>query len=103
MKKVFSSFSELLDFDFSQLEPCCSNYLILEPNDGILPTVKKGYYFGKWRVISRSDSDSHPTMTIEITPRWVTITIYDGKSKRKEDFECVRQTPKALIQEIFES
>ena len=103
VKKFFNSFGELLDFDF-QLEPSCSNYLILKPEDGVLPAVNKESSFKDWRVISRSDRDSHPKITMELTPEWLTIIIYDGKSKKKQDINVriAGKSPKTLIQEIFE-
>lgn len=101
MKRTFQSFEELLDFDFSLLEPQKSNYLILIPPDGALPIVNKKFHPKRWMAVTHQE-ESIPKITFEITPLWVTITINESKESRKEDFETLRKNAKSIITEVFE-
>ena len=101
MEKIFNSFYELLNFDFTELEPQRSNYLRLIPSDGNLPKVKKEFHYKKWRVVSRRKN--YPSrITFETTPRWLTITIHEVSGSKRNDFNLLKKDPKILIQEIFE-
>jgi len=102
MQKTFSSYNELLDFDFSELEPQTSNYLRIIPINGIFPKVKKEFELKKWKIVERHNASS-PEILFEITPRWITITIHRmGGLVRRRDFPCLRKDPRAIIQAVFE-
>jgi len=102
MDKVLHSLEELLEVKSSDFKPNVSNWLVLKPEDGILPSVRSEYHFNKWRVVSHSQSDQ-PEILIEVTPRWVTMTIHQGgkKESRREDFECKFHDFPTLISKIF--
>lgn len=102
MEKTFKSFKELLDFNFSELEPQKSNYLRLIPSDEILPKVREEFEPKKWKIVERH-RDSDPGIVFEITPRWMTITIHrkTGFTRRK-DFPIFGKNPKDVILDIFE-
>lgn len=100
MEKLFKNFDELLEFDFSKLEPQKSNYLWINLSNG-LPKIKKKE---DWSVRRRSE-DLIPKIVFEITPRWLTITIHrgEGKTTIEGNFELKKgMDPKKLIQEILE-
>lgn len=100
MEKTFQSFEELLEFDFSKLEPSKSNYLRLIPTDGILPTVKKEFHPKRWHGITRDKSNQE--ILFEITPLWLTVTICEQREAKREHFEIRKRDVKSLIREIFE-
>ena len=103
MEKIFKSIEELLDFDFSQLTPQSSNYLlIIPPNGETLPKVRKEHEPNRWKIVERH-GDSDPGIVFEITPRWMTITIHrkTGFTRRK-DFPILGKNPKDVILDIFE-
>ena len=102
MDKVLNSLEELLGVKPSDLKPNVSNWILLRPENGILPLVSSEYLFNKWRVLSHSQS-AQPEILIEVTPRWVTITIHQGgkKESRREDFECRYNDFPTLIRKIF--
>lgn len=103
VRKVFTSLQELLDFDLCKLDPSCSNYLILEPENGLLPVANRESLFREWRVISCLDRPLRPKITLEITPEWLTIIVYDGKTQKKQDINirAIKKDPLVLIQQIF--
>ena len=101
MQKTFQSLEDLLEFDFSNLEPQKSNYLRLIPNDGVLPTVNKKFHPKRW-IATTHQEESASQITFEITPLWVTITIHESKESRKEDFEALGKDAKSIITEVFE-
>ena len=100
MEKTFKTLPELLDFDFTTLEPQKSNYLRLIPSDGILPSINKEFHPKKWHGIARDESV--PQITFEITPLWLSVTIREPKEAKKEHFEIRKRDVKSLIREMFE-
>lgn len=103
MEQVFSNLQELMDFDFSELKASKSNYLSVRFVNG-RPRVKKSQRFDKWRVVSKPTDTDMPRVIMEITPRWLTITVYQGKTfkTRQASFEIIRKDPKTVIQEVFD-
>ena len=96
MEKLFRNFNELLEFDFTELEPQKSNYLGVPLSNGLPKRkIKEG-----WRTKGKSH-DLVPKVIFEISPRWVTITIRggEGKSIKEKDIECLKKNPKVIIQE----
>ena len=111
MEKVFENLKELMDFDFSELTASKSNYITVLAKNG-LPKVKKSQNFTKWRVVERPKNITEPKISMELTPRWLTITIYLGKSQKSRRIDIdrfkrdpkviIQRDPKMIIQEIFE-
>jgi hypothetical protein len=103
MEKVFSNLRELMEFDFSELTAGRSNYITVLAGNG-LPRVRKGQNFSKWRVVERPKDLSEPKVEMEITPRWLTVTVHQGKNlnSRRIDVDRFKKDPKVIIQEIFE-
>ena len=103
MEQTFSNLRELMDFDFSKLTASKSNYVSVRFVNGC-PKVKKSQHFDKWRVVSKLTDTDMPRVIMEITPRWLTITVYHGKTfkTRQASFQISRKDPKAVIQEVFE-
>ena len=101
MERTFKTLKEILDFDFSSLEPK-SNYISFTPSNGKLPRVRNEFQFKKWRVITRL-REATPKIIIEITPKWLTITIHEGNDKetRRGNFERKRKNPKSISPEII--
>ena len=96
MEKIFKSIEELLDFDFSQLTPQSSNYLlIIPPNGETLPKVRKEHEPNRWKIVERH-RDSAPGIVFEIT-----IHRKTGFTRRK-DFPILGKNPKDVILDIFE-
>ena len=102
MKQTFSNVNELMDFNFSNLTASKSNYLTILGTNG-LPKIRKAQHFNKWRVVEKLNVDE-PRILMEITPRWLTITVYQGEElkTRQASFEISRKNPKSVIQEVFE-
>lgn len=100
MEKTFKTFHELLNFDFTELEPQKSNYLRLIPSDGILPTINKEFHPKRWRGITQNETI--PQIIFEITPNWLSITVHETKEAKREHFELLKKDAKSLIREIFE-
>jgi len=100
MEKIFGDLKGLMEFDFSDLTASMSNYITVLT----VPKVKKNQSFGKWRVVEKPKNISEPMILIEITPRWLTITVYreKGRKSMRIDINCFRKDPKAIIQSIFE-
>ena len=103
MEQTFSNVNELMGFDFSKLTASKSNYISVLFSDG-LPKVKKSQHFNKWRVVERPADASVAKILMEITPRWLTITVYQGKAfkTRQASFDRSKKDPKTIIQEVFE-
>ena len=103
MEQIFSNLQELMDFNFSELKASKSNYVSVRFING-RPKVKKSQHFEKWRVVSKPSDTEMPRVIMEITPRWLTITVYEGKTfkTRQASFEISRKNPKSVIQEVFE-
>lgn len=103
MEKVFENLKELMDFDFSTLTASKSNYITILANNG-LPKVRRSQNFSKWRVITKRKGDIEPRILMELTPKWITITVHQGKALKSRiiDIPCFRKDPKIIIQEIFE-
>jgi hypothetical protein len=97
--ETFKSIKELLNYDFSQLEPQKSNWFIIRPKNGTFPQLKSNQLC-KWRLISKGNPTDTPQILFEITPKWLTITITKPSGMIREDFE-LKQDPKTLIQELF--
>jgi hypothetical protein len=105
MEKYFKSYKDLLNFDFSKLEPEKSNYLTLIPVNGILPRLKLGSSLKNWKWVNvEYDQARTPEIFFEITPKWLTTTIIKptGECRRRVDFELNQKDPKSIIQELFE-
>jgi hypothetical protein len=104
MERVFKNLEELMDFDFSGLTANKSNYLTILANNGCLPSVRKSQNFSKWRVVERPKDLSNPKVLMEITPRWLTVTVHQGNglSSRRIDVYRFKRDVKEIIQEIFE-
>ena len=107
MERVFNSFNELLDFNFSELEPSKTNYLRLIPADGELPIVRKE--FERDMRLSEENDKSLPQITLEICPTWLTVIIYEHAYAKRKEFELPYRNGyydseylKDLIQKIFE-
>jgi len=103
MEKIFENFKELMSFDFSELTASKSNYITILGTNG-LPKVRKNQNFNKWRVVERPKNLSKPKISMELTPRWLTITIHPEKNQksRQIDIDCFKRDPKAILQGIFE-
>ena len=103
MEKIFENLKELMAFDFSELTASKSNYITILGTNG-LPKVRKGQNFNKWRVVERPKSLSEPKISMELTPRWLTIIIYPEKNQksRRIDIDRFKMDPKAILQDIFE-
>ena len=103
MEQIFSNLQELMDFNFSELKASKSNYISVRFING-RPKVKKSQHFEKWRVVSKPSDTETPRVIMEITPRWLTITVYQGKTfkTRQASFDRSKKDPKIIIQEIFE-
>ena len=103
MEKIFENLKELLAFDFSELTASKSNYITILGANG-LPKVRKSQCFNKWRVVERPKSFIEPKISMELTPRWLTITIYPEKNlkSRRIDINRFKKDPKDIIKGIFE-
>ena len=103
MEKVFENLKELLAFDFSELTASKSNYITILGSNG-LPKVRKSQNFNKWRVVKRPKSIVEPKISMEVTPRWLTIIIYPEKNQksRRIDIDRFNRDPKVILQGIFE-
>jgi len=101
MEQVFQSFQELLNFDFSELQPQKTNYLKLIPADGILPKIRKS--FEKDMRFEEKNDKTQPQITLEICPRWVAVIIYEHAYAKKNEFplENGYDSVLAVIQEVF--
>ena len=104
MNKVFQSFDELLDFDFSELEHR-SNYLNLIPSDGILPKINEEFHPTKWQVRSHP-KELEPQIVFEITPKWLIVTFHGlnntVQNAFKLRFKSFENDAKSIIKKIFE-
>ena len=100
MEKVFETLREIMDFDFSKLTPCKSNYLTINS----LPPFKERQNFDKWRVVAKPQNNIQPKILLEITPKWLTITIHQGGdlSSRRINIPCYKKDPKSILKGIFE-
>jgi hypothetical protein len=103
MEQVFSNLQELMDFDLSALKATKSNYISVRFING-RPKVKKSQRFSRWRVVAKPSDTDIPRVIMELTPRWLTVTVYEGKTfkTRQASFEILKKDPKIVIQEIFE-
>lgn len=100
MEKVFETLREVMDFDFSKLTPGKSNYLTINS----LPAFKESQNFDKWRVVAKPQNNAHPKILLEITPKWLTITVHQGGdlSSRRINIPCHKKDPKSILKGIFE-
>lgn len=103
MEKIFENLNELMAFDFSELTAGKSNYITVLASNG-LPKVRKGQNFHKWRVVERPKNLIEPRISMEITPRWLTIIVYPekGQKSRRIDIDRFKRDPKVIIRGIFE-
>ena len=103
MEKIFENLKELMAFDFSNLTASKSNYITILGSNG-LPKVRKNQNFKKWRVVERPKNINEPKISMELTPRWLTITIYPEKTQksRRIDIDCFKRDPKSILRGIFE-
>ena len=102
MEKIFENLKELMNFNFSELPAGRSNYITILTKDG-LPKLREIQNFEKWRIVSKPAEKIETKILMELTPRWLTITIHEeGKESKKINIECFRQDPKEIIQKIFE-
>ena len=103
MEKIFENLKELMAFDFSNLTASKSNYITILGSNG-LPKVRKNQNFNKWRVVERPKNLVEPKISMELTPRWLTITIYPEKNQksRRIDIDCFKRDPKSILRGIFE-
>ena len=100
MEKVFETLREVMDFDFSKLTPGKSNYLTINS----LTAFKESQNFDKWRVVAKPQNNAHPKILLEITPKWLTITVHQGGdlSSRRINIPCHKKDPKSILKGIFE-
>ena len=100
MEKIFENLKELMAFDFSNLTASKSNYITVLS----APIVRKGQNLSKWRVVERPKGIKEPKISMELTPRWLTITIYPEKTQksRRINIDRFRKDPKDIIKGIFE-
>ena len=103
MEKVIENLKELMKFDLSELTPSSSNYFTVLSSNG-LPKVKKNQKFGNWRVVEKPNNVHTPKILMELTPRWLTITVYreKGQKSKRIDIDRFRKDPKVILQGIFE-
>ena len=103
MEQVFSNLQELMDFDLSVLKASKSNYISVRFVNG-RPKVKKSQHFEKWRVVSKPSDTERPRVIMEITPRWLTITVFEGKNfkTRQASFEILKKDAKSVVREVFD-
>ena len=102
MKKIFENMKELMNFNLSELPPGRSNYISILAKNG-LPHIRESQKFGKWRIVSKPEDVLEPQILMELTPRWLTISIYkEGEKSKRIDIECFRKNSKVIIQEVFE-
>ena len=100
MEKVFQTLREVMDFDFSELTPSKSNYLTINS----LPVFKESQNFEKWRVVAKPQDNDQPRILLEITPKWLTITVHQGGnlSSRRINIPSHKKDPKSILKGIFE-
>jgi hypothetical protein len=100
MEKVFETLREVMDFDFSKLDPCKSNYITINS----LPAFKESQNLEKWRVVAKPQDNTHPRILLEITPKWLTVTVHQGEnlSSRRINIPCYKKDPKSILKGIFE-
>ena len=93
------TYQELLNFNFEELEPR-TNYLRLI---GILPKIRKELHPERWRIVEKHNLP-HQGIILEITPRWLTVTIHltARSSVRQTEFNILKKDPKEVILGIFE-
>ncbi len=99
MEKVFKNLRELMEADL-EFEASKSNYITVVTE----PKVRKGQNFDKWRVVARPKDLTQPMIMMEITPRWLTITVHQGETQmsRRIDINRFKKDPKTITKGIFE-